>query len=283
LTLVRHYDRDNDGKIMYAEFCDALLSKNRPANAGNAIDEGHFIADESKVDSALALMLEKLGQLKDVGIRAEFRSLDKDGSGKITLKEILDCLFKFNIDLDADEEVLLMSKFDKNMDGTIDFNEFCDAIVDSGPADQSYEQKNDEGKFGEPMAHRPRTPMMKDYKKKLLEAQRQETDEHDLKLCMKAFTCNFYSRKFGLRKQFLNFDLDQEGVICKEEFEEALSRANNDFSQKWKKVLLSYFFPTEGHMLKYDVFMEMMFKQDINNSVALYGRLHGSTVDNIRL
>merc|ERR1711871_814532 len=149
---------------------------------------------------------------------------------------------------------MLMANFDSNQDGYITYNEFCDALYDVPSVQESSnlaEAKEE--------AHRARTPMMRDYKKKLLEAQRRETEEHDLRLCVKAFTANFFSRKVTLRKHFLNFDLDQSGEISRDEFAEALTRTNNDFSQQWKKILLHYFFPEPDHMLKYDEFMDMMF------------------------
>merc|ERR1712100_477008 len=84
------------------------------------------------------------------------------------------------------------------------------------------------------------------------------------------FCANFFSRKVTLRKHFLNFDLDQSGEICKDEFEEALTRTNNDFSQQSKQVVLHYFFPTEDYMLHYDEFMEIMFKQDVHLATSRF-------------
>jgi uncharacterized protein with ParB-like and HNH nuclease domain len=141
-----------------------------------------------------------------------------------------------------------------------------------------------EEKFDEELV-RVRTPMMKDYKQRLVDAQRLEKAEHDLSLLMKSFTSCFFSRKVTLRKNFLNFDLDQSGFICKDEFEEALNRTNSDFSQDWKSIVLHYFFPSEDYMLQYDDFMAMMFKQDVNEAVACFGSLHDQRghVDRIRI
>jgi len=58
--------------------------------------------------------------LKDI-----FREMDTDDSGRLSNKEFRNGIRKLGLGLTLREIDLLMNRIDKNMDGMVDYSEFC--------------------------------------------------------------------------------------------------------------------------------------------------------------
>lgn len=69
---------------------------------------------------------------KGKGIEGEmiqvFRMLDEDGSGRVSLDDLVNVLRKFNFDLDEDELIALLARWDQAKDGFIDYEELIGTI-----------------------------------------------------------------------------------------------------------------------------------------------------------
>ncbi|CAL8100056.1 unnamed protein product [Calicophoron daubneyi] len=93
------YDTDKDGKISKAEWMNAALGM-------------------------------KKQKVSEAEIRKQFRSADKDNSGKISVNE-LQSFLKQHKNLLSDKQVQdLVKKYDKNKDKQLDYNEFLTLVRD---------------------------------------------------------------------------------------------------------------------------------------------------------
>jgi len=267
MTLVRHFDKDNDGTILYAEFCDALLSKSRPKR---------IRLDLTKVECAKTRVFEKLKDLDPTNVRRTFRSLDKDNSGSISFSEFWQLLFDQNIDLDEDEQNFLLGHFDSDGNGVISYQEFCDALIDeeeSLPEEGKSEEKTSASDFLASKKRSGNMPTIGDYNRMLHESIRQDDPHVDLRKLMKQFSSTFSTCKKQLLSHMMKFDLNRRNTIARNEFREALDRTNSDYSSFAKQTLLNYLFPEADSEIEYQSFLTMMFAQNINACVARYGNL----------
>ena len=89
--------------------------------------------NKGRLDSIVSVdsIYEKLSS-KGRGMRAEilnvFRMLDEDGSGRVSLDDLVNVLRKFNFELDEDELIALMARWDAAKDGFIQYEEFVSTI-----------------------------------------------------------------------------------------------------------------------------------------------------------
>ena len=69
---------------------------------------------------------------KGKGVRQEilkvFRMVEEDGSGRVSLDDLVNVLRKFNFDLDEDELIALMARWDQARDGYVEYQAFVDTI-----------------------------------------------------------------------------------------------------------------------------------------------------------
>jgi EF-hand domain-containing protein 1 len=66
-------------------------------------------------------------------VRSIFRKFDSDKNSVLTLEEIKQCLHKFGFHLKEQENIEIMSLFDKYGNGQVTYATFCDAIFDESP------------------------------------------------------------------------------------------------------------------------------------------------------
>ena len=130
--LIHEIDADNDGTIDHQEFMsywapgqkEDLLVTGGPGTVGNKRPGVQEAMDmiRSAIESRLASA--------PGGLRRAFKLFDRDGSGQITTNEFRDIL-KHHVMLEFDETTMaaVMSHFDPDGTGGIDFNEFCTLVM----------------------------------------------------------------------------------------------------------------------------------------------------------
>jgi Ca2+-binding EF-hand superfamily protein len=68
------------------------------------------------------------------GMRGEilnvFRMLDDEGSGRVSLDDLVNVIRKFNFDLDEDELIALMGRWDSAKDGFVQYEAFVSTIFE---------------------------------------------------------------------------------------------------------------------------------------------------------
>ncbi|TEB18599.1 hypothetical protein C9890_0355, partial [Perkinsus sp. BL_2016] len=94
--------------------------------------QGNQIASTSQKGQSMRVVFDELRRaLKQQFpvVRAVFRKFDSDKNSVFTIEEIRQCLLKFGFSKLSDEETLeVMAHFDRNQDGQVTYQEFCDAI-----------------------------------------------------------------------------------------------------------------------------------------------------------
>jgi len=89
--------------------------------------------NKGKLDAIVSIdeIYSKLRQ-KGRGIQGEilnvFRMLDEHGSGRVSLDDLVNVVRKFNFDLDEDELIALMARWDQAKDGYVDYEDFVTTI-----------------------------------------------------------------------------------------------------------------------------------------------------------
>jgi hypothetical protein len=68
-------------------------------------------------------------------IHETFRKVDRDGKSIITIDKFREILLRFGFILSERDTLLVMQVFDKNENGQISYQEFCDAILGTDPSD----------------------------------------------------------------------------------------------------------------------------------------------------
>ena len=92
------YDTDGSGKIELPEFCNMMAHKMS------------YAEDEEM-------------------IRLAFRALDKDGSGTVCTKEFKHLMTNIGDPLSEEEAAWLITRADKNKDGSLDFQELMRVMI----------------------------------------------------------------------------------------------------------------------------------------------------------
>lgn len=77
---------------------------------------------------------------KNLRLRDAFRSIDKDKSGTITLGELRDMIDRLEMNVSEQELITIMRHFDKDGDGVLNYNDFCESVF---PSDFSSELDKD--------------------------------------------------------------------------------------------------------------------------------------------
>jgi len=89
--------------------------------------------NKGKLDAIVSIdsIYEKMRR-KGTGMQGEilnvFRMLDEDGSCRVSLDDLVNVLRKFNFDLDEDELIALMARWDQAKDGFVEYEAFVDTI-----------------------------------------------------------------------------------------------------------------------------------------------------------
>ncbi|XP_033890757.3 EF-hand calcium-binding domain-containing protein 6 [Acipenser ruthenus] len=134
--LEKKFERKGDGRVSYLEFLKPFaLQRQRWKNGTNmaaVLQHSHRDVSEppagnhtSGLDTLTTRLRNKFqGEWKN--LRRAFKKLDSDGSGFLSITEFRSVLKLCNLILDEDEVYHIMSKFDHNMDGHIEYNKFLE-------------------------------------------------------------------------------------------------------------------------------------------------------------
>merc|ERR1712086_839967 len=82
----------------------------------------------SDISMIVERLKEKLCQSRS-SVRSAFRKMDGDGSGALTMDEFRKICQLHNFELSDQELISVMRKFDKDFDGVVRYDEFCDAVL----------------------------------------------------------------------------------------------------------------------------------------------------------
>lgn len=256
LTLFRLYDENNDGKIVYSEFCDALVRNNSYGRA-KIVFSKNFASKEGgeEVDPQFVQPEEEL--------RRRFSNVGIEGSTEISLTKFNNTCAITGIHIDAKEFQRLQQHFQNGNNALVGFDELC-AVLFHDPTKLVKKLELDG-------ARAENDHEVLEYQHVLdINAARKSDAEHVLEL-MKSFS-SFFRRKSTLFKNCLKFDLDRRGTIKQKDFIEALARSNPDYCGASRQVLLSYIFRKNPLALAYEPFIEIMFSQDANAALKTYGK-----------
>jgi Ca2+-binding EF-hand superfamily protein len=255
ITLVRHYDDDDDGTISINEFCDALTAA--PIAFRDQIDESHVEAAERNLWEEL--------HVKPKGyIREEFNKLDERGDGHITIDEFKHFLERHDIELNERETAALFLHYDPPGRGFFEYSAFARLME----ADHFISTKSKPTK-GVGKKERFRSASMSSYID-ICKA-RESTLSFDDRVArqMKAFCRFFYPRRTVLRKAFLSHDNDGTGVLNKRDWLKSINKANPEVLPSVRDAFMHQIFPMEKSACPFQEFMDVVFRQD----VASYNRL----------
>merc|ERR1719379_1567691 len=108
--IIREVDRDQSGEIEFDEYCNMMV---KLTGVRKRINAREYI-DKSGIDQ----------------YRAAFDGFDTSGDGTISSKELDRLLRKMDIILRTDQVEALLTKYDADGSGEIDFTEFLSMMVD---------------------------------------------------------------------------------------------------------------------------------------------------------
>ncbi|GBG26047.1 EF-hand domain-containing protein 1 [Hondaea fermentalgiana] len=290
LTLVRHYDRDGDGRIYYHEFA-AALRKSKPLYSSGMGSTERVTKAGSPVaatfEAATSALFQKLSTLRNAqtNLFAKFKEIDENGSGAVSWDEFRNMLRRFDIYLNNERDKLtLMRLFDVDADGLIRYEELLEAVM-SGQLPNAAGSDGAEGPDGGDPAD-----ILK-YEAVVQAAQEREDATDRLRALMHVFNAAFSRRRHQLLKALSSYDIDNHGLISKANFLLAINATNPDFPSSVRDQIVDYVFrvvpvpalgiapPGAGTTpnLDYRAFVETMLTQDIPRATALYGDLQTSS------
>ncbi|MBN3281965.1 EFCB6 protein, partial [Polyodon spathula] len=134
--LEKKFEKKGDGRVSYLEFLKPFALQRQMwrngTNMAAVLQHSHRDASEppagnhtSGLDTFTTRLRNKLqGEWKNL-CRA-FKKLDSDGSGFLSITKFKSVLKLCNLVLDEDEVYHILSKFDHNMDGHIEYNKFLE-------------------------------------------------------------------------------------------------------------------------------------------------------------
>ena len=237
-------------EVWYNDFCDALATKWTPPS----------YQSPNRIDQLEEQLAAKLREKKE-HMRKLFRQFDTDGSNSLTMSEFQGMLEYFHFKLSPYEIAELMARYDRDREGTIDYNEFCSKVY---LADFSYQPKGSKVVLDEAEID------IADYLSQLKDAEESLSQKAKADELLQAFVRSFAERKYQLRKTFREFDKSRDGKIDMNEFFEACS-AIHPLNDEEKFALSLKFFPNPDDVLDYETFMDIIFRAGHRGGTNLSG------------
>jgi len=153
---VRRYDKDNDGRIQYSDFCDAftpksayhasMLTSRHAYYLHKHYDKRDYFDYETRnlilrtfkvhfsVEDAAELLRKRLGRRPGFNVHEAFGAVDIDKNGYITRDEFREILKEYGFYATTEEIAWLLDRYDRNRDGRISYGEFIDEIMPKSPS-----------------------------------------------------------------------------------------------------------------------------------------------------
>ncbi|CAH0493428.1 unnamed protein product [Peronospora farinosa] len=269
---------ETSGRINYSHF----LARYRIEN--NAMDNCGW------QESIIALICKKLYRAMGAGdVQQAFKVFDTDSSGFIEYEEFVTTLKQMDTGL-ADQHVYeLMRTADTNDDGRIDFNEFAQRFevifTDQG--------KNREEKLSEVAAVEPSPTLEavdaetmreshKTVAKPIFARRVSSVDEQSAFTPQPARNLDvetmeallqvgkaLFSRPGSLQYHFCHFDTNQDGVLSRSEFKDALDHLGFNFEPSLMDRVMAAVDSDGGHSIDYKEFVTAFSVQDLKEQSAL--------------
>ncbi len=120
-------DSDKNGFLDYQEFTDMVLGEKKPTPKTpqkTQIEEG----GDSEVLKEMKRRIKERGTKGIIGLGKLFRIIDDNNNGRLEKKEFQKVLKDFRLKFNEDETAKLFQEFDRDRDGSVDYNEFLRTI-----------------------------------------------------------------------------------------------------------------------------------------------------------
>ena len=140
--MFKHYDANGDGNMDYKEFANIFLEGGANKEA-DVTAQDPYLQEKARREAAsakargdnpqalLALFKDKLkarGARGMVGLRRLFNMMDDDGSQTLSMPEFGKACKEFKIGVSEENVPILFGLFDKNGDGTLQYDEFIETV-----------------------------------------------------------------------------------------------------------------------------------------------------------
>jgi Ca2+-binding EF-hand superfamily protein len=152
----RRYDRNNDGRLLYSEFCDAFTPKSSSqalaltSRSAYYLHQGYpkneYFTRETRdlflrtfkvhfnVEESAELLRKRLLRRPGFSAHDAFNACDADKNGYITRDEFKKILREYGFYALDSELTWLVDRYDRNRDGRISYSEFIDEILPKSPS-----------------------------------------------------------------------------------------------------------------------------------------------------
>jgi Ca2+-binding EF-hand superfamily protein len=121
VPIFKKYDQDHSGVLEYEDFCEAFFGLRVIADTTDHTTRS--------VINKVRFQIANRGGMHGIRTLAvEFKSMDNDGSGRLNFEDLSVGLREFGVEITDAQTRLLLKAFDKNGDGTVDFDEFLRGI-----------------------------------------------------------------------------------------------------------------------------------------------------------
>lgn len=152
--IMRKFDRDNDGLLRFADFCEMITPKQTEYSQilNNRIPSyiNKALLNETFTFETRHLLRKVLNYLINNEVFSEdlrqklakrplfdsydaFQALDKEGLGYFSLNEFRDLLAEHGIFPTNKDLINLMKRYDKNQDGKVTYSEFVQELTPKSP------------------------------------------------------------------------------------------------------------------------------------------------------
>lgn len=148
---VRRFDKHNDGRILYSDFCDAitplslphstLLNSRRAFFIHNNFHRLDFFETDTRAlffrllklyfvnEESAELLRKRLNKRPYFNVHEAFSACDSDKNGVITKDELKNLLIEYQFYPTDHELSLLIARYDRNHDGRVSFAEFSEELM----------------------------------------------------------------------------------------------------------------------------------------------------------
>jgi len=190
----------------------------------------------SDVSSIVDKLKEKMRE-QSVLIRDTFRKFDTDHSGALNMSEFRQVLHKFNFECSDQELITIMRKFDPNGDGSIRYDEFCEAVLED-------DYKQVESSTGGQILHGDNVHTVAQNAEQAAEDETKlnEAKQQRLNDLLGAFREQLFPYRDQIQPMFGEFDDTGDGHCDKEKFQQMLQNMGVEVEQEDLDLLMESFF-----------------------------------------